>query len=472
MSATISFGGLMSGLDTQNIVDQMVSLRRMRNVTPIQQRIKSINDKSIALKGFRSLMNSMKSASESINDIVNNPFQTKDATSSDTSLAVVDSVTSLNVIAGTYKISSVTSLAQPDRVIFDGEADSDVSQFGTGTISIGVGGSASVDITIDDTNNTLEGIMSAINSADTGVTASVVNDGDTSSPYRLTLTSNDSGAAQTITHNINTALTGLAVDAISSDAENEPLDAVLELNGMTINSSSNTITDAIPGVSFTLLDTSASALTITAEIDNSNVTSKIQDFVNTYNSLSKAFKDQFSWNEDSKSLGILGTNFTLKNAQVDLASMMTRQYNELSGYDYQSISSIGITMNEDTGSLEIDTAKLESALSADLDGVTDLFRGTSTVEGITERTEAYLENLTDTYTGVLWKNIDNNNNDIVSLTSTLLERQGRLVKYEDQLREKFISMEMRLASLETESQFWEQQTAMLSAITAQRVGRS
>ncbi len=100
-------------------------------------------------------------------------------------------------MSGSYQVE-VVDLAQVDKEVSQGYADKTAPNFATGNLSLTVGSASPVDIAIDSTNNSLEGVMNAINGADAGVTASIINDG-TNAPYRLVLTGSDPSAAVSLT---------------------------------------------------------------------------------------------------------------------------------------------------------------------------------------------------------------------------------------------------------------------------------
>lgn len=111
----------------------------------------------------------------------------------------VTAATTSKAEAGTYTLQ-VTQLAQAQSLTTDGVA-SKTTALGTGTLTLQVGTADAVTITLDSTNNTLEGIRTAINASGAGVTASIANDGS-DTPYRLVLTSDSTGteSAMTVTY--------------------------------------------------------------------------------------------------------------------------------------------------------------------------------------------------------------------------------------------------------------------------------
>src|SRR5262249_21005013 len=202
-------------------------------------------------------------------------FQGLTATPSDPAIFAASAASS--AAAGSYTIS-VGHLAQSQVLGAAGVASLQTAG-STGTLTIQVGSSAAVTVTIDAANNTLGGVRDAINAANTGVTASIVNDGS-ATPYRLVLTANASGAANTlqVTDNLTA---GAMHDALAGLAEVRPaLDAALTVNGLPVSSASNTLASAVPGVTLNLLKGGDATLTIAR--DSAAVQTAVAAFVKAY----------------------------------------------------------------------------------------------------------------------------------------------------------------------------------------------
>ena len=147
-----------------------------------------------------------------------------------------------------------------------------------------------VSITLSSSNNTLEGIRTAINASGAGVTASIVNDG-TGTPYRLVLTSDSTGtaSAMTVTYSgddsSDTASSLFGYDGSTGNMTQtvEALDAELTINGISVTSQSNTVEDALQGVTLNL-SAVGSSQTLTISQDTDAIYDAIESFVSAYNS--------------------------------------------------------------------------------------------------------------------------------------------------------------------------------------------
>lgn len=190
----ITFSGLSSGLDTNQIITDLVRFS--------QQRINSLKVKEQEAAGRQSILTSLKSKLQSLQTKASSlarpqqgVFDRRAVASSNESL-----IKAAAGSAATPGVSSlrVLGLAQAHQIASQGFDDPN-STITSGTFQI-QSGSSSANITIDSTNNTLTGLARAINSAGVGVTATIINDGSDArtQPYRLLLTSNNSGTDNAI----------------------------------------------------------------------------------------------------------------------------------------------------------------------------------------------------------------------------------------------------------------------------------
>ncbi|MCV6604562.1 MAG: flagellar filament capping protein FliD, partial [Porticoccaceae bacterium] len=206
-------------------------------------------------------------------------------------------------------------------------------------------------ITIDSSNNTLEGVRDAINDADIGVRAVVVNDG---SGFRLLLSSEQTGAENSLEvavadsgdgNNLDAA--GLSALAFSSAATNleqtvAAQDAVFTVNGLSINSSDNRANDVIAGVDIDLKDLSGSApVTVTIAEDQDSVKSLISDFVDSFNSFANTANTLTDYNADTGNAGALQGDFSARSIIGQVRQTLT---NAVAGFNgpFSSLSEIGI----------------------------------------------------------------------------------------------------------------------------------
>ncbi len=201
-----------------------------------------------------------------------------------------------------------------------------------------------------------------------------------------TLQNIDGQIAGTTTEGAQIKFTGgtLAVgDRFTVDVFNPVMqaaqDAVINVDGATITKSTNTITDAIQGVTLNLLkaDTS-STLTLSISSDTSSAQTSINDFVTAYNTMTKAINDQLSYDPQTKQANPLLGDPTLIEIRNKIGNAVTGRIPGLLSTGYQNLSQIGITSDYKTGKLSVDSSKLSSALNSNPDAVAKLFIGTAT----------------------------------------------------------------------------------------------
>ncbi|MBN1571503.1 MAG: flagellar filament capping protein FliD [Acidobacteria bacterium] len=274
---------------------------------------------------------------------------------------------------GDYSIT-VGTLAQAKTMASSGFADTTSASLGTGTFIITTGANDPVTLTINSTNNTLAGLRDAINNADAGVTASIINDGS-SNPYRLLITSEETGTANafTVTDNLSGG------QALSFAQTQAAADAAFVVNGVSISQSSNTVSDVIDGIAFTLKDTTTGTVTLSVEKDVDAIVSAISEMVSAYNAVNTFINGQFTYNSTTETAGVLSGDSTLRRIQSNLQSQLTQTMaNRFT--DYRVIGQIGIDLNRD-GSLSLNESEFREALSDDFTSVAALFLGEGASEG-------------------------------------------------------------------------------------------
>lgn len=209
MGDRITFSGISTGIDFQSIVDATM-LAEQRRIDLVLANQAEETAKLTSIQGFNGLLLGLLSSSKALS--VQENFRTQIVTSSHELLASA-SVTG-NAALGTHTLT-INRLAQAQQLASQGFNDTDTTSLGVGDVTIQVGSGATITIDIDAGNNTLGGLRDAINNSDAGVTAAIINDGSSSRPYRLLLTANDTGAANTIDITINLA-GGTAPDFVNN----------------------------------------------------------------------------------------------------------------------------------------------------------------------------------------------------------------------------------------------------------------
>ena len=268
------------------------------------------------------------------------------------------------------------------QVLSSGAFSSSSAIVGSGTLVVGLGGKT-VGISIDSSNNTLQGIAQAINGAsgNPGVTASVVNASDGA---HLILTSNATGAANTISISSSGGDGGLAALNYTQGAssgngltqQTAAQDASVVLDGFTVTSAGNSIGNALQGVTINLTSADPGATqTLTLGTDVNGISSDLQNLVTAYNSYISLKSSLSSYDATTGTAGPLLGNATLINIANQLGTILSSAVGSGSA-SVQSLADIGLDLNPD-GTLSLDTNQLTSALTANPAQVASLFNGSN-----------------------------------------------------------------------------------------------
>ena len=385
--------GINSNLDTQDIINKMVSLeaRSMDLVEAKkqieQQKLASFQELKNRLQTFKSVVTTLNTQSRFI---VNKSVFSNNSFSD--SNKVVDITTTSSASSGTYSLI-VNNLATESKLITSGHAATTTS-IASGTVTIVIGSSASSTVTINSTNNTLDGLRLAINNLGLDVKASFLNDGDATSPYRLLVSGTQTGSSGTVTMSHTTPQSPFwsASSAVSFETTQTARDASLLLDGVSITKSSNTVTDVISGAALKLQ--SAGSGTISLSTDTEAITTKVSDFVDEYNDISLFLAEQLALDSETEETGVLFGNFAVQNLQQILRSSISSKVTGISG-DYTYLSQIGITTQSD-GTIILDTDDFSDALVGDIENVSQLFSSNGSV---TNSSVAYVGFTSDTEPG-------------------------------------------------------------------------
>ena len=331
---------------------------------------------------------------------------------------------------------------------------------GTGTLTITVG-STSTNITVDSSNNTLTGLKDAINDSGADVNASIINVSSSSTPdYRLVVQSKNTGTDNAATLSGTSGLifadTGTQVQAAA--------DAKFSVNGLTVTRSSNTVSDVISGVTFTLLkegdangtvDANDSSSKVTVSSDTAGLKSAIQSLVDAYNTVAKLINDQFELDPDTNKQGTLAGDPVLRGVLSRLRKEFSTPGGNETSFTY--LSDIGISFQRD-GTLKIDDGKLTSALDSDPTGVSKLFL--SSQNGIGKRIPDMVADFISSIDGTLTFRQNGITASIANIDNKIAREEGRIAAFEKRLIEQFTTLEQLVSQLNAQSNFLAQQLAV------------
>lgn len=458
----IQFGGLATGLDTNSIVESLMQVERL----PIERLNVDKTWQSNRLKALQEFDTKLKSLLSSVEKLADrDQYFTKKATAGSTDFFTATATN--EALAGTSYQIQVESLAQVQKSYSNavdglgndsGFSSRDGAILGTGSVIINVAG---VDHTIELTseNNSLQGLMQAINDADIGVSAAIVNDG-TASPYRLTLT------GSSVDNSFSFDASGLAggSESFAGLETTQPASqAHIIVDGLDIYSSSNTVTDAIPGVTLNLLKAESTTQTsLAVSSDESAVDANLKGFVAAYNAVVSFVHSQSAVGESKG--GILGGDSGLNAVKRRLQNLLTSSANQ-PGSPLQTLSELGLETQKD-GTLILDNEKLSQAREQNFDALVNLLAGDGDEsDGIAAQFNEYLEALTDSRDGLYAGRSQAINDNLKRMDERIVQMEMRLEKREETLRAQFTLMEQLVSTMNAQSSFLSQQLDMISNLT-------
>jgi flagellar hook-associated protein 2 len=447
-TATITSLGVGSGLDLDSILTSLEESKEASLLTPITTQETSVNAEISAYGTLTSALTKLQTAAEALAD-----SSLYDSLTTTFSGSGVTAATTSEAEAGTYKLE-VTQLAQAQSLTTDGIA-SKTTALGTGTLTIQVGTADAVSITLDSSNNTLEGIRTAINASGAGVTASIVNDGS-DTPYRLVLTSDSTGteSEMTVTYSgsdsTDTATSLFGYDGSTGNMTQtvEALDAELTINGIAITSQSNTVEDALQGVTLSL-SAVGSSQTLTIAQDTDAIYDAISAFVTAYNSYVSSVDTLTSYDADADTASELLGDSTTRRISTELSSDL---YTAIGSGTFSYLSQLGISLEVD-GTLLIDEDTLTSAITDNIDAVSEFFIGTDGTSGFIGQMTDDLDNYLDEDNGLIVARTDSLATKLEQLEERYEEKQALIDSEMARWTEQFTQLDTLISSLNSTADY-------------------
>lgn len=465
--ATITSLGVGSGLDLENLVSSLMQVER-RPLTALQNQVKSYNSKISALGTLKSKLSALQTAAKSLTpSVLQTPldkFATYKATVGDT--AVASATVSSGAVTGNYSLE-VNQLAKGQKLTsaaFTGGANSSI---GTGTLTIDFGTvtsgvftaepSRQATIAITSENNTLAGLRNAINQANIGLSATIVN----GTNGAQLIISGAEGANQAFALS---GLPGFGFDPENPGSGDFPTvenaqNAAFTVNGIAATSNSNTVTGVIDGVTLNLSkETSGVPTTLSVTRDNSaKLKEGIDAFIKAYNDAVSTMKTQGAYNTETKTAGPLQGNSVLRNAESTLRDLV---FNTTAGGSepYQRLSDLGIGFAADGNLKLLDEKKLENAITANAASVAGL------VSKVGKAFDDSIERVIG-LSGSIKISTDSMNTMIRDLNKRQEALETRLVTIEARYRKQFSALDTLMSNMNKTSNYLAQQLANLPKVS-------
>ncbi|WP_454767095.1 flagellar filament capping protein FliD [Cupriavidus campinensis] len=415
--AGISSIGIGSNLELGTLLDKLSAAERLP-LDALQKQHTAYQTKLTSYGTVKSVLSSFQAAAKALANL-----DTFGAVKAQVGNADVLGVTTgTNAVPGNLTVN-VTRLAQAQSLAGAGQARQDVA-IGTGTLTFDFGtttgyddnpasptygtyvnpafnatAGASKTVTIDGSNNTLQGIRDAINKANIGVKASIINDGS-GTPYRLVLNAEKTGEAMSMRiSGSSPALQALAgYDPVAGPQPGgmketiRATNAALTVNGIAITSATNAVADAAQGVTMTLKKTGSTSLSLTQDTDS--IKTAIQSMVTAYNNIQTTARQLTSFDTKAGTKAALNGDSVLRGIQSSLRAVLNTPETGGAANAPSMLAQIGVSLQKD-GTMAIDNKKLDAALKDNLRDVTRLMAGDGATGGFARR----LSNAVDRVTG-------------------------------------------------------------------------
>ena len=421
--------------DFQQVLTRAVNIASLP-MQQMQNQLTTFTSQQTALNGLSATFSALQTALQGIGSAATSVTAT-----SSNSNAVSASATS-SALPGTYTVqvntlgSSTTTISSAGSPPVTDPTSGNISSAANFTLTINGTGH-----TITPTGTSLDSLAAAINGAGLNVQATVVNVGSTSSPdYRLSVTSTNL-APDTIQLNdgTNNLLTTLSTGAATS----------YTVNGVSTTSSSQQVTLA-PGLTASLLQQTASPVTITVTPNTGALTTALSGFATAYNAAVDALGQQHGQNA-----GALAGDSNILTLGQALSSI--NQYTS-AGTNALSLSSLGLDIDQN-GHFSFDASALSSLSSSSL----QQFLGGLTSGGFLQAANNTLTSITDPNTGIIQNSLATLQTDITNENNLISNQQDQITQMENTLQQQLSQADAALATLEAQNSFF---TSMLTTTNA------
>jgi flagellar hook-associated protein 2 len=472
--ATISSPGIGSGLDVQSIVTQLVALEKAP-LRQLQTQATSFQTKLSTYGTIKSQVEAFGAAAAKLSTSAG--WSAVTATSSN---AGAIGVTAAEGAPATSFTMQVSQLARAQSTASTAVATG--AAVGSGSMSIEIGqwagttftpgSAAAVSVTINPGEDTLSEIASRINQAGAGVTATVLRD---ASGERLLMRSRDTGETNgfriSVTDDDGNNADGSGLSRVAFDAANPAgqtlsqsgQNALATVNNVPINSTSNRLTNTLPGMTIQLLQETTLPVEIDVSSDLEAIKANVQAFVDSYNTLSATLASATRYDEGSKRAGALQGDATAVGLQNALRGMMR---SVTTSTPFERLVDVGIELKTG-GQLSIQASKMDEALS-NLDGLRGLFNaatGDASTEGFGLKVKRFADGLlaadglVSTKSASIQKSIERNGREQERVND-------RAARVETRLLQQYNAMDARVGQLNGLSAFVSQQITLWNKSSA------
>jgi len=463
----INFSGLASGIDTESLIEATSNALRSQRIAPHQRKLDSLQDTNTALKelktkfqklqtlalGFTSLNGgALAKLAASTNESILTASASKSAPNGTYSMNVLETAKNGTLSfqrSPTEKYTSPTAHLNP---AYDPESPDDLSE-DTITIKIGTGSSSETVIVEGIASKTLNQFAAEFNEKSSKGQASIINAGTSGDPdYRIVITSNAEGVEN---GKIEIVALGSEVPpgVLATTASDEAANARFTIAGIggEIERSSNTISNVIPGVSFTLNGTGAATINVTN--DDAQTTANVQEFIEAFNELVQFINENNKITREENGDNISNIFGSLASTRVD-DNALSAVRSAMSSSTYlapnednavRMFADLGITTDRD-GTMKFDTVKLEQALSKEPESVNEILKKFADKAATTGGTIAQFVQ----FNGLFDLTVKGNEKQVTNLNDRIARAEASILRQEQVMRQRFARLEAVMGEMQNQ----------------------
>lgn len=362
-SSIVNTLGAGSGIDVKSLAQSLVDAEKTPRKERIDAKIAQTEAKITGYSAIKYALSELKTAFGKLNDA--SDFSSIKPSNTQTSAFGVTASTTAQ--AGSYSIE-VLQTAQAQRTASSNFADRATALNGGSAfnLNLSLGGVSQDPIAV--TTATPAGMVSAINSADLGVTAQLINTG---SGYNVVLTG-ETGATQSFTMSSDDG-SGNAVAGVSfTTSLQTAADASFKVNGLTVTRSSNSITDVIDGVTLDLYSNTTGAARLDLNRDTTSIKDNLKGLVTAYNDFEDTLKILGdSGSEVEEFGGVLAGESLLQTVRTRVRGFISNN-STTPGATIKAARDVGLSLDRN-GKLTLDETKLDTALQNNFAEVSTMF---------------------------------------------------------------------------------------------------
>jgi flagellar hook-associated protein 2 len=442
----ISALGAGSGMDVKALATSLVDAERVPRKDIID---KKIAKSEAAISGYSALKFVLDAVNTSLTDLKDQSDFASIAVrnSQESALTVTASATAS---AGSHSVQ-ITSLASARRWLTDGYASSSTSLNGGAafTLNLSNASGANQPITVDAGRDSPGGIVAAINAANLGVKAQLINTGESTNPFKIMVTG-ATGAANDFTLAAGPDLTGAALSF--STSLQTAANADVTVDGMHLTPSTNQLTDLIPGVTLNLYAPTNGPAAVDLTRNTADVKTKVTALVKAYNDANTMFNTVSDPKSTVATYGAtLPNNSVVDNLRTQLREILFKDSTTPSG-KAKGLRDLGVSLDK-SGVMTLDNTKLDSALSDGFEDTVTMLTGNS--EGLSAYSAAPSGAI-----GHAFKSIT----ALLSTTGTLSTQSTNQTKRISDYKDELTKLEARMTQLMTR---YNQQFGAMEGIVGQ-----